>query len=154
MVGTSADWRLPQKRLLKTIWFDGTTNSNLSGCFEWFQFLTKTSCKHRKRKTSRKTCLFFFNEIRLAASEIASLWNTLMRMKYLLRKCYRRILFHILPTAKYFIIRQDYFTSHSDISLHTMLCIDFAHPHPIVILDCMWYNQFDKYGITGEICCV
>ena len=29
----------------------------------------------------------FFNEIRLAASEIASLWNTLTRMKYLLRKC-------------------------------------------------------------------
>ena len=35
-----------------------------------------------------------------------------------------RILFHILPTAKYFIIRKDYFISHSDISLHTMFRID------------------------------
>ena len=29
----------------------------------------------------------FFNEIRLSASEIALRWNTLTRMKYLLRKC-------------------------------------------------------------------
>ena len=35
-----------------------------------------------------------------------------------------RILFHIFASQKYFIIRKDYFISHSDISLYSMLRID------------------------------
>jgi len=58
--------------------------------FEKFKFWQKQVVNTEKERHAT-ACLFFFNEIRLVASEILP-----RNMKYLLRKCYGRILFHIL----------------------------------------------------------
>ena len=84
----------------------------------------------------------FFNEIRLSASEIASLWNTLTRMKYLLRKCWKANFISHFASAKYFIIRKDYFIWRKPYFIKRLPLHRF---YAILHLRRWWYEKENNY---------
>ena len=82
----------------------GFLNCEVSSTVGFFGHRSGRSKNHRRRVSTlshQKNRLVstsrFFNEIRLTASEIASQWNTLTRVKYLASpNVKRRILFHLM----------------------------------------------------------